>query len=76
MTRAGLLADRPATELTQMPQGTIQTERFRSSGADLRSDGMIVLAQTINLYRVIGTRHDLTDAQKVHTNRRPCDYLS
>ena len=64
--------------LTQIAaQGTIQTETIpQQRGTIYDRTGMIVLAQTINLYRVIGDPHDLTDAQKVHTTDALADYLS
>jgi stage V sporulation protein D (sporulation-specific penicillin-binding protein) len=57
-------------------QGSIHEETIpQDRGTIYDRTGTIVLAQTIDLYRVIGDPHDLTDAQKASTIVDLIDYL-
>jgi len=58
-------------------QGSIQTETIPAQrGTIYDRTGTIVLAQTVDMYRVIGDPHDLTAAQKVSTTNALIGYLS
>ena len=58
-------------------QGSIREETIpQDRGTIYDRTGTIVLAQTIDLYRVIGDPHDLTDAQKASTTTALVDFLS
>ena len=57
-------------------QGSIYTETIPPQrGTIYDRTGTIVLAQTVDMYRVIGDPHDLTDAQKASTTDALIDYL-
>jgi cell division protein FtsI/penicillin-binding protein 2 len=64
--------------LTQVAaQGSVYTETIPAQrGTIYDRTGTIVLAETIEMYRVIGDPHDLTDAQKASTTTALIDYLS
>jgi cell division protein FtsI/penicillin-binding protein 2 len=58
-------------------QGSVYTETIPAQrGTIYDRTGTIVLAQTVDMYRVIGDPHDLTDAQKASTTAALIDYLS